>query len=102
VDSRRCHEAGYAVQPQSRWMRAIVPLDKFSYLEEKMLTAFFRRCTLWIWPPVRVRDSLPFSTCAFIMQWLSCRMGASSAREVWMTLMICRRRRCGARRSKGG
>jgi hypothetical protein len=26
-----------------------------------MTTAFWRRCTLWIWPPVRVRDSLTSS-----------------------------------------
>jgi hypothetical protein len=68
------------------------------YSEDSMLTTFCRRCTLWIWPQVRVRDSLTSSTRAFIMPRLGCRMGVSSAREVSMN----RRRRCGARRVRGG
>jgi hypothetical protein len=61
-----------------------------------MITAFCRQCSLWILPPVRVRDSLTSSARALIMPRLGCRMGASSAREVSMLLvLISRRRRCG-------
>jgi hypothetical protein len=67
-----------------------------------MLTTFCRRCTLWIWPPVRVRDSLASSTRALIMPRLGCRISASSAREASMVLLFCRRRRCGDRRCRGG
>ena len=97
--SRHCHEAGYTVPPRSRWMRATAPPDKFSYSEGNITYMYHcRRWTLWIWPPVRVRDSLTSSARALIMPRLGCRMGVSSAREVSMN----RRRRCGARRVRGG
>jgi hypothetical protein len=107
--SCHCHEAGYEVQPQSRWMRATAPPDKCSYSEERIdspmmhMKALCRQCTLWIWPPVHVRDSLTSSTRALIIRRLGCRMSASSAREVSKLIMFFfRRRMCGGRRSRGG
>jgi hypothetical protein len=75
-------------------------VHRCSYSEE-LLMETYRRCTLWILPPVPVRDSLTSSTRALCMRRLGCRMGASSAQEVSMVLII-RRRRCGDRRSRGG
>jgi hypothetical protein len=66
------------------------------------MKTFCRRCTLWIWPPARVRDSLTFSTRAWVMRRLGCRMGASSAWEVSMVFFTHRRRGCGDRRSRVG